>query len=60
VFLTVGEESRDPVAVAYVMGHVVPGMGTAYREKVSDERLRAVCEHVRAWLFGKKKQSKPR
>jgi len=55
VFLTIGEESRDQVAVAHVMGHVVPGMGTAYREKVSDERLRAVCEHVRGWLFGKAK-----
>ncbi|HEV2968397.1 MAG TPA: hypothetical protein VGY55_00320 [Pirellulales bacterium] len=60
VFLTIGEESRDHIAVAHVMGHVVPGMGTAYRETVSDERLRAVCEHVRAWLFGKTKKSKPR
>ncbi len=60
VFLTVGEESRDHIAVAHVMGHVVPGMGTAYREKVSDDRLRAVCEHVREWLFGKTKKRKPR
>jgi hypothetical protein len=29
-------------------------MGTAYREKISDERLRAVGEHVRTWLFGKR------
>jgi len=42
------------------MSHVVPGMGTAYREKVSDERLRAVCEHVKNWLFGKGKKPKPR
>jgi integrase len=59
VFLTIGEESRDHIAVAHVMGHVVPGMGTAYREKVSDERLRDVCEHVRTWLFGKTKKTKP-
>ena len=60
VFLTIGEESRDQVAVAHVIGHVVPGMGTAYREKVSDERLRAVCDHVGGWLFGKAKKPKPR
>jgi len=28
------------------MGHVVPAWD-AYREKISDERLRSVCEHVR-------------
>jgi hypothetical protein len=33
-------------------------MGTAYREKISDGRLRAVGEHVRAWLFGKGKKAK--
>jgi hypothetical protein len=60
VFLTIAEESRDHIAVAHDMGHVVPGMGTAYREKVSDERLRAVCEYVRVWLFGKAKRPKPR
>ena len=60
MFLTIGEESRDHIAVAHVMGHVVPGMGTAYREKVSDERLRAVAEHVRGWLWGKAKKAKPR
>jgi hypothetical protein len=26
-------------------------MGTLYRERISDERLRAVTNHVRAWLF---------
>ena len=34
--------------------------GTAYREKVSDERLRAVFEHVRVGLFGKAKKQEPR
>jgi hypothetical protein len=38
----------------------VPGTGTAYHEKISDERLRAVGEHVRTWLFGKARKAKPR
>jgi hypothetical protein len=27
-------------------------MASVYRERISDERLRAVTDHVRAWLFG--------
>jgi hypothetical protein len=27
-------------------------MSAAYRERISDERLKAVADHVRAWLFG--------
>jgi hypothetical protein len=27
-------------------------MGSAYRESISDDRLRAVVDHVRKWLFG--------
>jgi hypothetical protein len=38
-------DGRVPTTTS-AMGHVVPGMGTAYREKVSDEWLGAVCEHV--------------
>ena len=33
------------------MGHEVPHMSAVYRETVSDERLRAVADHVRKWLF---------
>ena len=28
-------------------------MASVYREGISDERLKAVTEHVRTWLFGK-------
>lgn len=33
------------------MGHEVAHMSSAYRETISDARLRAVADHVRAWLF---------
>jgi integrase len=53
-FQTIGEEAGDVVAVRAVMGHAAPAgdMSSIYRERVSDARLRAVVEHVRAWLFG--------
>lgn len=50
VFETIAGESRDQVAVDFLMGHKTPGMGSAYREAVSDERLREVVEVVRRWL----------
>ncbi len=50
-FETVGGDSRDQVAVDHIMGHADSSMAAAYRERISDDRLRAVTEHVRAWLF---------
>ncbi len=50
VFETIGGECRDQVAVNAIMGHVDNTMATRYRERISDERLRAVVDHVRAWL----------
>jgi hypothetical protein len=35
------------------MGHAREDMASVYRERISDERLRAVVEHVRTWLFGR-------
>ena len=34
------------------MGHVRDDMASLYRERISDDRLRAVVQHVRNWLFG--------
>jgi integrase len=51
-FRTVGDGAKDQPAADYIMGHEVPHMSSVYRETISDERLRAVAEHVRAWLFG--------
>jgi integrase len=55
-FQTVGEEARDAAAVHFLMGHADDGndMAAVYRERISDERLRAVAEHVRCWLFAEK------
>ena len=52
VFRTVADAARDPVATDLIMGHADPSMGAHYRERISDERLRAVTNHVRQWLFG--------
>jgi integrase len=55
-FRTVADESKDQPAVDFIMGHEVPHMSAVYRETISDDRLRAVTDHVHTWLFatGKK------
>jgi integrase len=50
-FETIGGESLDQVAVNAIMGHDDGSMASNYRERVTDERLQRVVEHVRAWLF---------
>jgi integrase len=50
-FRTVADESKDQPAVDFIMGHEVPHMSAVYRETISDERLQAVADHVRRWLF---------
>jgi integrase len=51
VFETVAGGSKDQVAVDMVMGHADPSMAGQYRERVEDERLKAVSEHVRQWVW---------
>lgn len=48
---TIGGESIDQVAVDHIMGHSRGDMASVYRQRISDERLVAVVEHVRKWLF---------
>jgi integrase len=50
-FETQGGESTDQVAVNAIMGHVENSMAGVYRERISDERLQAVVETVRKWLW---------
>ena len=50
-FATIGGEARDQVAVNHIMGHADASMAATYRECISDERLAAVADFVRAWLW---------
>ena len=51
-FQTIGDETKDFVGVSCLMGHVDYTTSGEYRETISDERLKAVVNHVRNWLFG--------
>lgn len=59
-FETVGGEAKDQPAVDAIMGHApdASDMAAVYREGVSDDRLLAVSNHVRAWLFRAKRRAK--
>ena len=35
----------------FVMGHEADDMASHYQERISDDRLRRVSNHVHAWLF---------
>ena len=50
-FRTVADEVRDHVAAGLIMGHVDETMAGQYRERVADERLQSVVDHVRGWLM---------
>ena len=42
------------MAVDFLMGHAPPSndMASIYRQKIDDDRLHTVVNHVRNWLFG--------
>ena len=50
-FETVGGGAKDQVATSAIMGHADRSVGAVYRERIEDDRLRAVVNHVRQWLF---------
>lgn len=50
-FQTIGDESRDFVAVSSIMGHASNSISDHYRERISDDRLVSVANCVRGWLF---------
>jgi integrase len=55
-FRTVADRSNDQPAVDRVMGHTRNDTASLYREKIDDDRLRAVVETVRNWLFAAEKE----
>jgi integrase len=52
-FETIAGDSRDQVAVDAIMGHADDSMAGLYSERISDDRLMAVVDHVHKWLFEK-------
>ena len=50
-FRTEADGAKDPEAVRMVMGHTDGSVGEFYRHRFDDERLIAVAQHVRHWLF---------
>jgi len=55
-FETIAGDSRDQVAVDFIMGHARDDMASVYRERIDDDRLLTVVQHVHDWLFGEQKQ----
>jgi integrase len=53
VFRTIADESRDQPAVNSIMGHADASMAAAYRERIADDRLKAVADYVHGWLYAK-------
>jgi integrase len=57
-FETIAGETLDQPAVDLVMGHtpLAGDMAARYRQRIGDDRLEAVAEHVRKWMFPPKKK----
>lgn len=48
---TIGDQTKNFVAVQAIMGHVDQSISGHYRERISDDALREVTGHVRRWLL---------
>jgi integrase len=51
---TIGDGTKNFVAVSALMGHVDQSISGHYRERIADESLREVTSHVRKWLLAGK------
>lgn len=50
-YRTIADATLDQPAVDLTMGHSRDDMASIYRERIDDERLERVADHVHAWLF---------
>lgn len=50
-FRTIADEVKDQPAANFLMGHIDEHISGDYREEISDTRLKAITEFVRAWLW---------
>jgi integrase len=50
-FRTIADAAKDQPATDHMMGHEVPHISVVYRETIGDDRLKAVADYVRKWLF---------
>lgn len=51
---TISDGAGDFSASSVVMGHAISGMAGVYvkRDRISDDRLKAVSDHIHSWLYG--------
>jgi integrase len=54
---TISGDAKDQIATNAIMGHSDASMAAVYRERIEDDRLVAVTDHVRQWLFEANDQS---
>jgi integrase len=57
-FRTIADATRDFPAIDRIMGHTDNSMADRYRERIDDERLEGVVNHVRSWVFPAKRHAK--
>ena len=50
-FETIAGSTGDQIATDLIMGHADASMAAVYRQRVDDERLLKVSNHVHDWLF---------
>jgi integrase len=55
-FRTIADATKDQPATRLIMGHVDGSIDATYRERIDEDRLLAVTNYVRAWLFSKHDQ----
>lgn len=59
-FFTEADRLNDKPAIRMVMGHSDKSMDGEYRERMDDDRLERIANHVHHWLYGDEATAKPR